>query len=82
MDFCAFFSQVLGILTATDKDDQPASFTFSLASESANFSIRDYRSKSSRDLPLFSSLWLKEVLRGALVVAMQHLKPYLRHGVG
>lgn len=33
---------VLGTLRATDKDDQPASFTFSLAGESSNFSIRDY----------------------------------------
>lgn len=33
---------VIGTLRATDKDDQPASFTFSLASESSNFSIRDY----------------------------------------
>lgn len=33
---------VIGTLRATDKDDQPASFTFSLASESSNFSIKDY----------------------------------------
>lgn len=33
---------VIGTLRATDKDDQPASFIFSLASESSNFSIRDY----------------------------------------
>ncbi|XP_049456181.1 cadherin-5 [Epinephelus fuscoguttatus] len=33
---------VIGTLRATDKDDQPASFTFSLAIESSNFSIRDY----------------------------------------
>ncbi|KAM3606075.1 uncharacterized protein V6R79_010291 [Siganus canaliculatus] len=33
---------VIGTLRATDKDEQPASFTFSLASESSNFSIRDY----------------------------------------
>ncbi|XP_035518944.1 cadherin-5 [Morone saxatilis] len=33
---------VIGTLRATDKDDQPASFSFSLASESSNFSIRDY----------------------------------------
>lgn len=38
--------QVVGILRATDKDDQPAKFRFSLASESANFSIRDHGSKS------------------------------------
>ncbi|XP_053189581.1 cadherin-5 [Scomber japonicus] len=33
---------VVGILRAADKDDQPAKFRFSLASESANFSIRDH----------------------------------------
>ncbi|XP_019942681.1 cadherin-5 [Paralichthys olivaceus] len=33
---------VVGTLRATDKDDQPASFSFSLNSESSNFSIRDY----------------------------------------
>ncbi|KAE8280975.1 Cadherin-5 Vascular endothelial cadherin [Larimichthys crocea] len=33
---------VIGTLRATDKDDQPASFTFSLYNESSNFSIRDY----------------------------------------
>ncbi|XP_061767340.1 cadherin-5 [Nerophis ophidion] len=33
---------VIGTLRATDKDDQPASFTFSLASPSSNFSIRDF----------------------------------------
>ncbi|TKS86084.1 Cadherin-5 Vascular endothelial cadherin [Collichthys lucidus] len=33
---------VIGTLRATDKDDQPASFTFSLDNESSNFSIRDY----------------------------------------
>ncbi|KAM9344858.1 cadherin-5 [Symphorus nematophorus] len=33
---------VIGTLRAVDKDDQPTSFTFSLASESSNFSIRDY----------------------------------------
>ncbi|XP_068184451.1 cadherin-5 [Antennarius striatus] len=33
---------VIGTLRATDKDDQPASFSFSLASESSNFSIKDY----------------------------------------
>ncbi|XP_054456421.1 cadherin-5 [Anoplopoma fimbria] len=31
---------VIGTLRATDKDDQPASFSFSLASESSNFSIK------------------------------------------
>ncbi|KAL6102209.1 cdh5 [Pungitius sinensis] len=31
---------VIGTLRATDEDEQPASFTFSLASESSNFSIR------------------------------------------
>lgn len=65
-----FFSQVLGTLRATDKDDQPASFTFSLASETSNFSIRDYGSMSLCNLPLFYRLWLKEVLRGALASAM------------
>nr|XP_046257264.1 cadherin-5 [Scatophagus argus] len=33
---------VIGTLRATDKDDQPASFSFSLATESSNFSIRDH----------------------------------------
>ncbi|KAL3050625.1 hypothetical protein OYC64_012613 [Pagothenia borchgrevinki] len=33
---------VIGTLRATDKDDQPATFTFSLASDNSNFSIRDY----------------------------------------
>ncbi|KAK9541219.1 hypothetical protein VZT92_001280 [Zoarces viviparus] len=33
---------VIGTLRASDKDDQPASFRFSLASESSNFSIKDY----------------------------------------
>ncbi|XP_031171880.1 cadherin-5 [Sander lucioperca] len=35
-------NMVIGTLRATDKDDQPASFSFSLASESSNFSIKDY----------------------------------------
>ncbi|XP_028325233.1 cadherin-5 [Gouania willdenowi] len=35
-------NMVLGTLRATDKDDRPASFTFSLASESANFTIKDH----------------------------------------
>lgn len=33
---------VIGTLRATDKDDRPATFTFSLASESSNFSIKDH----------------------------------------
>nr|XP_004553553.1 cadherin-5 [Maylandia zebra] len=33
---------IIGTLTATDKDDQPVAFTFSLASENSNFSIRNY----------------------------------------
>ncbi|XP_040905098.1 cadherin-5 [Toxotes jaculatrix] len=33
---------VIGTLRATDEDELPASFTFSLASESSNFSIIDY----------------------------------------
>lgn len=33
---------VIGTLRATDKDDRPASFSFTLASESSNFTIRDY----------------------------------------
>ncbi|KAI3363439.1 hypothetical protein L3Q82_012053 [Scortum barcoo] len=37
-----FTNTVVGTLRATDKDDQPVSFTFSLASESSNFSIKDY----------------------------------------
>ncbi|XP_041646257.1 cadherin-5 [Cheilinus undulatus] len=37
-----FTNTVIGTLRATDKDDQPASFSFSLASESSNFTIKDY----------------------------------------
>ncbi|XP_029305204.1 cadherin-5 [Cottoperca gobio] len=33
---------VMGTLRATDKDDQTAHFSFSLDSESSNFSVRDY----------------------------------------
>ncbi|KAG7512107.1 hypothetical protein JOB18_020379 [Solea senegalensis] len=33
---------VIGTLRATDKDDQPASFSFDLHSGSSNFSIKDY----------------------------------------
>ncbi|XP_070697470.1 cadherin-5 [Pempheris klunzingeri] len=33
---------VIGTLRALDKDDQPASFSFSLATERSNFSIKDY----------------------------------------
>ncbi|XP_028278866.1 cadherin-5 [Parambassis ranga] len=33
---------VIGTLRASDKDDRPASFTFSLASDNSNFSIKDY----------------------------------------
>lgn len=64
------FTQVLGTLRATDKDDRPASFTFSLAGESSNFSIRDYGSKPLHDLPRLYHLWLKAVLRGALTSAL------------
>lgn len=39
--------QVIGIVRATDKDEQPASYRFSLASQSSNFSLRDYGSKSN-----------------------------------
>ncbi|XP_069568983.1 cadherin-5 [Brachyistius frenatus] len=35
-------NMVIGTLRATDKDDREASFTFTLASESSNFSIKDY----------------------------------------
>lgn len=55
-DVCGFFfssSQVLGILRATDKDEQPASFTFRVDGESSNFSIRDYGSKPVHDFPPF-----------------------------
>ncbi|XP_008288502.1 cadherin-5 [Stegastes partitus] len=38
---------VIGTLRATDKDDRPASFSFSLDSESANFSIRDFGNNSA-----------------------------------
>ncbi|XP_034537331.1 cadherin-5 [Notolabrus celidotus] len=37
-----FTNMVIGTLRATDKDDQLASFSFSLASESSNFTIKDY----------------------------------------
>ncbi|XP_060896268.1 cadherin-5 [Labrus mixtus] len=37
-----FTNMVIGTLRATDKDDQPASFSFSLATESSNFTIKDY----------------------------------------
>uniref|UniRef100_UPI0037E821B7 cadherin-5 n=1 Tax=Semicossyphus pulcher TaxID=241346 RepID=UPI0037E821B7 len=37
-----FTNTVIGTLRATDKDDQPTSFSFSLASESSNFTIKDY----------------------------------------
>lgn len=38
--------QVIGIVRATDKDEHLASYRFSLASQSSNFSLRDYGSKS------------------------------------
>ncbi|XP_067466795.1 cadherin-5 [Thunnus thynnus] len=38
---------VIGTLRATDKDDQPASFTFSLANPSSNFSIKDNGNNSA-----------------------------------
>ncbi|XP_049591872.1 cadherin-5 [Syngnathus scovelli] len=38
---------VIGTLRATDEDDQPASFTFTLASPSSNFSIRDFGNNSA-----------------------------------
>lgn len=38
---------VIGILKAADKDEQQASFTFSMASESSNFTIRDYGNNSA-----------------------------------
>uniref|UniRef100_A0A3P8TAW0 Cadherin-5 n=1 Tax=Amphiprion percula TaxID=161767 RepID=A0A3P8TAW0_AMPPE len=34
--------RMIGTLRASDKDDRPASFSFALASESSNFSIRDF----------------------------------------
>ncbi|KAK5854344.1 hypothetical protein PBY51_015422 [Eleginops maclovinus] len=40
---------VIGTLRATDKDDRPASFSFSLTSENSNFSLRDY-GNSTADL--------------------------------
>lgn len=40
------FVQVIGTLQARDIDDQLASFSFSLASQNSNFSIRDHGSKS------------------------------------
>ncbi|XP_077585527.1 cadherin-5 isoform X2 [Stigmatopora nigra] len=41
---------VIGTLRATDMDDQPASFTFVLASPSSNFSIRDFGNNSAEVL--------------------------------
>ncbi|XP_044227926.1 cadherin-5 [Thunnus albacares] len=38
---------VIGTLRATDKDDQPASFSFSLANPSSNFSIKDNGNNSA-----------------------------------
>ncbi|XP_054874408.1 cadherin-5 [Amphiprion ocellaris] len=38
---------VIGTLRASDKDDRPASFSFALASESSNFSIRDFGNGSA-----------------------------------
>lgn len=38
---------VLGTLRATDKDEHPASFSFSLASPSSNFSIKDHGNNSA-----------------------------------
>lgn len=58
--------QVIGALKATDKDEQPASFSFSLASESSNFSIGDYGSKSLCALSIDSTFFLMLVaLSGA-----------------
>lgn len=57
VSFIFFFPQVIGNLRASDKDDRPASFTFSLASDNSNFSIKDYGSKSlCVYLPSFVSL--------------------------
>lgn len=38
---------MIGIVRATDKDEQPASYRFSLASQSSNFSLRDYGNGSA-----------------------------------
>uniref|UniRef100_A0A8C6WEB6 Cadherin domain-containing protein n=1 Tax=Neogobius melanostomus TaxID=47308 RepID=A0A8C6WEB6_9GOBI len=38
---------VLGTLRATDKDEHPASFSFSLASPSSNFSVKDHGNNSA-----------------------------------
>lgn len=40
-------NMVLGTLRATDKDEHPASFSFSLASPSSNFSIKDHGNNSA-----------------------------------
>ncbi|XP_072293390.1 cadherin-5 [Eucyclogobius newberryi] len=40
-------NMVLGTLRATDKDEQPAMFSFSLASPSSNFTIRDHGNNSA-----------------------------------
>lgn len=44
--FFPLIPQVIGIVRATDKDEHSASYRFSLASQSSNFSLRDYGSKS------------------------------------
>ncbi|KAM6916077.1 cadherin-5 [Xenentodon cancila] len=38
---------VIGILRATDKDEQPATFTFTQVGQSSNFSIKDYGNGSA-----------------------------------
>lgn len=77
---------MIGTLRATDKDDQPATFSFSLASESSNFTIKDHGSKSMCTEHIFTFLFLLVALNGALrkalalaLVAMQRLKLHLRH---
>lgn len=40
-------NMVLGTLRAADKDEQPASFSFTLASPSSNFSIKDHGNNSA-----------------------------------
>lgn len=67
------FPQIIGTLTATDKDDQPVAFTFSLASENSNFSIRNYGSKSFCVLNIYL-LFLE-------LVAMQQLEFYVKPNV-
>lgn len=78
---------MIGTLRATDKDDQLPHFSFSLASASSNFSIKDYGSKSSLCtkhiftflLFLVALKWCSKEALASEPVAMQQLKLHLKH---